>query len=165
MTTDTEKRLAEIRERAEKAIKSGWNIEEAKRCVAANDMSVKHARTQIIAAMFGSCDCESKLPDRATHADHCRYLKLTATLSSLDCIAPADAPSLLLVEIDCLTTEIDRLTAERDAALEKLSEVQDMIGDEIKLMHRHKFCQNQSMCLPVDHFTDMLSTLERIRAL
>jgi hypothetical protein len=39
-----------------------------------------------MAAGIGSCDCHTKTPDAAFHAEHCRYLKILSALDSLEIV-------------------------------------------------------------------------------
>ncbi len=47
---------------------------------------LEQAKKSIIAALIGSCDCNTKSPEAVHHMGHCRYLKL---LMALDCIDAA----------------------------------------------------------------------------
>jgi hypothetical protein len=44
---------------------------------------IEQAKKSILAATIGSCDCNTKSPEAAYHAAHCRYLKL---LQAMDCL-------------------------------------------------------------------------------
>lgn len=49
--------------------------------------AIEQARTAIIAASLGSCDCDTKSPEVVFHAGYCRYTKL---MFALDCLDGAD---------------------------------------------------------------------------
>lgn len=48
---------------------------------------IEQARTAIIAASLGSCSCDTKSPEVAFHAGHCRYAKLMFAMDCLDGLA------------------------------------------------------------------------------
>lgn len=49
-----------------------------------SNVALDLAKKSIMAALIGSCECNTKTPDAAFHAGHCRYLKLLAALDHLD---------------------------------------------------------------------------------
>lgn len=53
-------------------------------------LPLDQAKKSIIAALIGSCECNTKSPDAAHHLGYCRYLKL---LTALDCLDAAPTRS------------------------------------------------------------------------
>jgi hypothetical protein len=54
---------------------------------------IEAARNSIIAALVGSCECNTKSPNAAFHAGYCRYLKLLSALDNLDGTPAAASPA------------------------------------------------------------------------
>lgn len=51
---------------------------------------LEQAKKSIVAALIGSCECNTKSPEATHHLAYCRYLKLLTALDCLDEIEQAE---------------------------------------------------------------------------